>query len=308
MNSVDRRLSMVRRLAWLCVATVLAVTTLSALIRVTNAGLGCAEWPQCYGERGLRRAAAAPAGADETTATIVARVAHRIMAVAALLLIVFVIVICFGDQPRLRAAGATAIALLALALFLAVLGRWSSGSRIPAVSIANLLGGFAMLALSVRLAIGAQPPLAPRLRVAAVVVLLLLVVQVAIGGLVSASHAGLSCVGWSDCAAAARDIPWSALDPRREPLLSAQAPFNAAGALSQTVHRGLALVLALLLLALAIGVFRQGRRRTAAALAALLAAQLAAGLALALGSLPLGLALLHNVLAACLLAAIVLLL
>jgi heme A synthase len=55
-------------------------------------------------------------------------------------------------------------------------------------------------------------------------------------------------------------------------------------------------------------VFRQGRRRTAAVLAALLAAQLVAGLALAQGSLPLGLALLHNVLAACLLATIVLLL
>jgi cytochrome c oxidase assembly protein subunit 15 len=308
MNPVDGRLSMVRRLAWLCVATVLAVTTLSAFIRVTNAGLGCAEWPRCYGERGLRPAAGAAAAADETTATIAARVAHRVMAVTALFLVVFVIAICFAERPRLRAAGATAIALLALTLFLAVLGRWSSGSRIPAISIANLVGGFAMLALSVRLAIGAQTPLTPRLRVAAFVASMVLVAQVAIGGLVSTSHAGLSCVGWSDCVAAARELPWSTLDPRREPTLTAQAPFNAAGALSQSIHRSLALLLALLLLPLAIGVFRQGRRRTAAVLAALLAAQLVAGLALAQGSLPLGLALLHNVLAACLLATIVLLL
>ena len=42
-----------------------------------------------------------------------------------------------------------------------------------------------------------------------------------------------------------------------------------------------------------------GRRRTAAALIALLAAQLIAGLAMVQGSLPLGLALLHNLLAAC---------
>jgi len=55
-------------------------------------------------------------------------------------------------------------------------------------------------------------------------------------------------------------------------------------------------------------VFRQGRRRTAAALAALLAAQHAVGLALALGSLPIRLTLLYNVLAACLLATVVLLL
>lgn len=206
MNRLDRRLSLLHRLAWLCVVTVLAVTTLSAFIRLSNAGLGCADWPQCYGERGLQAAAFTGARSHEVNATVVARIAHRVMAVAALLIIVLLIVVCLGGRPRLRGSGAIAVALLALALFLAVLGRWSSGARIPAVAMANLIGGFAMLALSLRLAIRTDVS-PPRQRVAAVVALLLLVVQVGVGGLVSASHSGLSCVGWSDCIAAARDVP-----------------------------------------------------------------------------------------------------
>ncbi|MGZ5156616.1 MAG: COX15/CtaA family protein [Caldimonas sp.] len=307
MNQVDRRLSFLRRLAWLCVVTVLAVTTLSAFIRLSNAGLGCPDWPQCYGERGLHASAATPAASDAVTATLVARAAHRVMAVLALLIIVVLILVCFGGRPRLLGAGSIAVTLLALALALAVLGRWSSGSRVPAVSIANLIGGFAMLALALRLAIGGDASPAPRRRVFAIAGLLLLLVQVGVGGLVSASHAGLSCTGWSDCAAAARTVAWSTLDPWREPILSARPPFNAAGALPQAIHRALALLLALVSLPLAVVAWRGGRRRTAAALAGLLAAQAGVGLAMVQGSLPLGLALLHNLLAACLLATLVLL-
>lgn len=307
MSRLDRRLSLLRRLAWLCAATVLAVTTLSAFIRLSNAGLGCADWPRCYGQRAVEARAGATRS-EEATATAVARLAHRVMAVLALVLIFLLLMVSFGEAPRLRAHGGIAIALLSLALFLAVLGRWSSGARVPAISIANLIGGFALLALSLRVAIGAgASPSPPRLRIAAGAAMLLLLVQVAVGGLVSASHAGLSCVGWSDCYAAARAIPWSTLDPWREPLLTAEPPFNAAGALAQALHRGLALLLVLVLLPLAILARRHGRWRTAAALLALLAAQVVAGLAMAQGALPLGLALLHNLLAACLLATLVLL-
>jgi cytochrome c oxidase assembly protein subunit 15 len=307
MSRVERRLFLLQRLAWLCVATVLAVTSLSAFIRLSNTGLGCAPWPQCYGERGMRAASAAGVKGDETAATQVARTAHRVMAVLALLIIVLLVLVCFSERPRLGAQGRVAVALLALALFLAVLGRWSSGSRVPAVSIANLIGGFAMLALSLRLAVGASARTAPLQRGMAAAALLLLIGQVALGVLIGASQAALSCVGWSDCTAAASAIPWSALDPWQEPLLSARPPFNAAGALPQSVHRRLAQLLVLVLLPLALVARRSGRRRTATLLIGLLAAQVLVGLAMVQGSLPLGLALLHNLIAACLLATLVLL-
>ena len=43
-----------------------------------------------------------------------------------------------------------------LALFLAVPGRWTANVRAPAVTLANLLAGFAMLAISWRLARGGR--------------------------------------------------------------------------------------------------------------------------------------------------------
>jgi heme a synthase len=307
-NPADRRFVFLRRLALLCAVMVLAVTSLSAYLRLSKAGLGCADWPQCYGQSLRQLQQGVAASADEQTATAVARLAHRATASIALLLVITMVVVCFGTRPVLRAEGAKALALLGLALFLAVLGLWSSGARVPAVTIGNLLGGFAMLALCARLALAGQPLRAPRLRAWVVLATLLLLVQVALGGLVSASHAGLSCSGWADCVQAARSVGWDTLDPWREPVLSALPPINPAGALAQALHRGLALALVVLLSTLAIVALRRSRPRSGALLLVLLAAQAAMGLGMTEWSLPLALALLHNLFAAGLLATLVLLL
>lgn len=310
MTLTDRRLHVLRRLALLCAAMVLAVTSLSAFLRLSKAGLGCDDWPECYGQelRRLQQGIAAPA--EQQTATAAARLAHRITASAALLLVITMVMVCFGSRPLLMREGLLAIALLALALFLAVLGLWSSAARLPAVAMGNLLGGFLMLALSVRLATTHATPPAAGLRPWIVAAVLLLMLQAAGGGLVSASHAGLSCSGWSDCAPlpALRASGWASLNPWREPVLNAAPPFNPAGALANSLHRHAGLLLALLLLPLAWRAWLRGRRGTGLLLFALLAAQLAVGLSMSALSLPLGLALLHNLFAAALLATLLTLL
>jgi heme a synthase len=220
-NPTDRHLVLLRRLALLCAVMVLAVTSLSAYLRQSKAGLSCADWPQCYGQSLRQLQQGVAPSADEQSATATARLAHRVAAVSALLLALTMVMICFSARPVLRAEGAMALALLGLALFLAVLGRWSSGARVPAVAMGNLLGGFAMLALSARLALAGRPLHAARLRTWAVPAALLVIVQVALGGLVSASFAGLSCTtGWADCVHAASSVGWSMLDPWREPVLA----------------------------------------------------------------------------------------
>ena len=62
MSLTDRRLHVLRRLALLCAVMVLAVTSLSAFLRLSKAGLGCADWPACYGQdlRHLQQGIAAP--------------------------------------------------------------------------------------------------------------------------------------------------------------------------------------------------------------------------------------------------------
>ncbi len=286
----------------------LAVTSLSAYIRLSKAGVGCADrWSQCTRQslRPVQEGVASTAA--EPAAIKGARAAHRVVALLALLLVVTMVTICFIARPVWWAEGSMALGLLGLVAFLAVLGRWSSGARVPAVTIGNLLGGFSMVALSVRLALAGRPLAAVHLRGWAIAATLLLLAQVALGGLISASRAGLSCVDWADCVKDARDAGWSTLDPWRAPVLTASASFNPDGALAQVLHRGLASGLLLLVSLLAVLAWRRGRLGNAAALLVVLAAQVMGGMVMVDSSLPLGLALLHNGLAACLLAALVLL-
>jgi cytochrome c oxidase assembly protein subunit 15 len=304
----QRRHAWLRRLAFLCAALMLATTSLSAFIRLSQAGLGCSDWPQCYGNR-LRDAQQGRAtDLVDSGAVTAARRAHRLVAVLALLLVITLVVVCFGNPPWLQREGALALALLALVLGLAVLGRWTAGSRVPAVAIGNLLGGLLMLALSWRLAAARVVPGTPAtrgLKVWARVGVVVLLAQLALGALVSASYAGLSCAGASDCVrqAIAAGWPWHTLDPWREPVFGATPlPLNPNGALAQVVHRAGAVVVVLVLAPLGVAMLRARRRREGAALLALLALQIGVGALMVTTALPLAPALLHNLVAALLLA------
>lgn len=308
MTLSQRRHSWLRRLAFVAAALILAITSLSAFIRLSNAGLGCSEWPQCYGSR-LRAVQQnrEPAVADSDAVTV-ARLAHRLIAVLALLAITTIVMVCFGNRPWLLREGALALAMLSLAIGLAVLGRWTAGARTPAVAIGNLLGGLLMLALSWRLVARVTEPGWPMLRIWAWVGVAALLAQVALGALVSASYAGLSCAAPGDClrAAEAAGWPWEMLNPWREPVFGATPmPLNPSGALAQVVHRGGALLALLVLIPLGTAALRGQRRRDGAALLLLLMLQLSLGWLMVEMVLPLPLALAHNVVAGLLLATVV---
>lgn len=304
MNDSARRARLLRHMALLCVALVLVIVGLSAFLRLTQAGLGCADWPQCYGRALAAQQHGVPVAADEARATALARLAHRVVASAALLLIVVMAMTCLATRPAWWRAGRLTLALLALALFLAVLGRFSSGARVPAVAIGNLLGGFLMVALAWRLVRETAHPhalAAAPLRALARLGIVLLVAQIALGGLVSAGLAGRACPDLlAGCTTTG--LSWQALDPLRAPLLDAARPGNAAGALLQQVHRLGALLVVGLLLPLGLVAWRRGPRRVGAVLLGLLALQLALGAGLVVLDLPLALALGHNLVAALLLA------
>ena len=129
----------------------LSVTTLSAFVRLASLGPGCEPWPECYHERpamaeryDAEAAASAPVEA--------ARGAHRAAASTVLVVIIVLLVLSLGPRPYLQREGRHAMVLLLLAVFLTVLGRWSAGVPSPGVVVGNLVGGFLMFALCVRLA------------------------------------------------------------------------------------------------------------------------------------------------------------
>jgi heme a synthase len=284
---------------------VLAITSLSAFIRLSRAGLGCEPWPQCYAQ--ALQAAAQPAAAPVDGGPVAAaRIAHRVVAVVALLLVIALVMTTLSKEPMLWREGRMALGLLTLALFLAVLGRWTPDARAPAVMLGNLLAGFGMFVLSWRLAQshrqGPEPTAAQdRLARWAKVGAALLVAQIVLGGQVSAGHAGLSCPQLLACDTAGGS--WQFLNPWHETPLDSANPINPAGALVHALHRAGALVVAAVLLPLGVAALRSGRRAGAAVIGLLLL-QAALGVLLVTGGLPLALALAHNMVAALLLCAV----
>jgi heme a synthase len=304
MPGAESRITTLRKLAWACAALVLAITSLSAFIRLSQAGLGCEPWPQCYGQNLHAQGQAVVPAAEG--AVVAARVTHRIVAVAALLLVIALVMITLSRTPVMRREGRMALALLGLALFLAILGRWTADARVPAVMLGNLVAGFAMFALSWRLVQSARArPLAAAgtdsLARWAWLGLALLVAQIVLGGLVSAGRAGLSCPQLLACDMASGS--WQFLNPWHEAPLELADPVNPDGALVHGLHRAGALVVAAVLLPLGIAAWRRGRR-DGLAVVLLLALQVALGALLVARGLPLAAALAHNMTAALLLAAV----
>jgi heme a synthase len=303
MAGSDRKTTL-RNVAWACAALVLAITSLSAFIRLSRAGLGCEPWPQCYAQ--ALQATGKPAAAPVDGPVAAARIAHRVVAVMALLLVIALVMTTLSKEPMLWREGRMALGLLVLALFLAILGRWTTDARVPAVMLGNLLAGFAMFALSWRLARSsrqesepnaAQDRLARWARVGAA----LLVAQIVLGGLVSAGHAGLSCPQLLACDTAAGS--WQLLNPWHATPLAIADPFNPAGALVHVLHRAGALLVAAALFPLGVVAWRNGRRAGAVVIA-LLALQATLGALLVMKGLPLYVALAHNIVAALLLATV----
>lgn len=271
MEPSKRRMTLMRVMAWSCAVLVLAVASLSAFIRQTNAGLGCEPWPECHAQARLE----APSRTDPALAS--ARVAHRIAASVALVLVIAMLVIAVAREPVLWQPARLVAALLAVTLFLAVLGRFGADSRHPLVTVGNLLGGFAMFALSVAVARASGPPrqrLPARLLPWARTGIVLLVIQVAMGAWLSASGVGAECLQLVGC--------------------------TGLGAL----HRASAIATAAVLLPLGILAWLGGRT-TGLLVALLVLLQLAGAVALVLHGLWLPLALAHNLGAALLVAAVV---
>jgi cytochrome c oxidase assembly protein subunit 15 len=309
---LDRRRSALRWLSGLGVALLLIVTTASAYIRLSNSGLGCADWPQCYGRLTAGSAATPGKAATESAFVLSARLLHRIAAVAALVLVTTLAFVCFA-RPMWWPEGGAALALIALTVFLTVLGRWTTGSRLPAVTLGNLVGGFAMLALlwwlRLRSENGEGGPPRTALVPWAGLALLALMLQIMLGGMIGAGSASASCPTVADCDGVwwPAPTPWQAFNPWLEPAPAALEPSSSQAAALHMAHRFGALSNLVLSGGLAVAAWSAGPRfRIAAAtVLLLLLLQIALGVYSVLGGMPLAALVAHNLTAALLLLALI---
>jgi len=293
---------------------VLVVVVLSAWLRLKASGLGCGGWPACYGLlEPIEKASHGASLAPRTGAGLV----HRVVASVLGLCVVGIVIIALRRRAALRGDWILALALLAITVFLSVLGYATPSPRLPLVAIANLLGGMSMAAILWWIS---QKPAASRIpggavarpRASARVLLIALLVQITLGGYVSAHFAADSCPGLPGCGAAWRpEFSAQAFNPLRSLVLDTSvpggrlAPAGPEGAGIQMVHRLGALALGAVLIFTAWSARRSGAplRGTGTALLALFAVQLGLGAAGVVANFPLWLVTAHNLAAVLLLLA-----
>jgi cytochrome c oxidase assembly protein subunit 15 len=185
-------------LVFLALLLTLAAVLLSAYLRLESIGLGCEAWPNCFGQ--------IPASRDHglvpgTTAGAI----HRFTASLLGLIVVAVTFLALRGRRPEGVGLAAPLAVFALTMFLSVLGYSTPSPDIPAVTIGNLLGGMAMLALlwwvgqrSVATAVASNNTVRI-LRPWALLGLLVVAAQLVLGALTSANFAGPSCTLLPGC-------------------------------------------------------------------------------------------------------------
>jgi cytochrome c oxidase assembly protein subunit 15 len=291
-----------RALIGCTLALAFVVVVVGAYVRLSDAGLGCPDWPLCYGKP-------LPAEIADRDALVKAwkEMGHRYLAGTLGLLILAIAMLGW----RLRRSAWLGSALVVLVLFQATLGKWTVTMLLkPAIVTAHLAGGMATLVLLLWLAL-AQSPLAPdprmrALRPFAAAALIVVAVQIVLGGWVSANYAALACPELPLCPGATDYA--NAFHVVRELGQTAEGQLLSNDALRAIhwTHRAFALVALAAVLLAALRAWPLGRG-LALVLAALVALQFALGLANVAAGLPLALAAAHNAGAAALLSALVVL-
>jgi cytochrome c oxidase assembly protein subunit 15 len=311
------------------VATCLAfvVVVVGAYVRLMHAGLGCPDWPGCYGElspahaeEDIARAVAAQGGEHGPVSAAKAwkEMFHRYLAGTLGLLILTIAIVAWRARTALGRSPALASSLLVVVILQAALGMWTVTLLLkPVIVTLHLLGGMATLSLLAWLALrhvepapAADPARARRLRPWAALGLAVVAVQIALGGWVSSNYAALACIDFPTCHGVWRpDMDFThGFQLVRELGRTAAGTHLAYEALTAIhwTHRIGALVTALYVGALAFALTRaRGFGVYGAALGAALAAQIGLGIANILAGLPLAVAVAHNAVAAILLVTLV---
>ncbi|MBC9073306.1 COX15/CtaA family protein [Thauera sp. CAU 1555] len=306
-----------RRLVLLALLLTAVVVVFGAYVRLADAGLGCPDWPGCYGQLSpahaaddIRAAHAADPHGPVSLPKAWKEMVHRYLAATLGLVIIAIAVLAWRRRAEPGSAPGVAMVLVGVVIFQGLLGKWTVTLLLkPAIVTAHLLGGLTTLALlswlalrayaaprrQANLAAGASAPL----RLAAAAGFVLLVGQIALGGWTSTNYAALACTDFPAC----HGSYWPEADYAnafhvvRELGMTADGELLSLAALTAIhwTHRLGALVAGGFLLVLGAALMRRpGSRDAGIALLAALAVQVGLGIANVLLSLPLPLAVAHN--------------
>ena len=305
-----------RRILVPALPLVFVVVVLGAFTRLSDAGLGCPDWPACYGQlvgvpdpqTAQLRHPDAPLDPEKAWIEVI----HRYAAAVLGLVVLAALVVALRNRESNRA---TVVTLALLVAAQAMLGALTVTEKLqPAIVVAHLIGGMSILFLITLIASAPTPPnqkphpnqKPSTLRRWGILAVVALAIQIALGGWVSANYAGIACgPQFPQCqnTLVPPNFTLSGFTAARENPQLNPLPQNQLASIHFT-HRAFAVVAVLALLVFAFKTWQTGNPRAAQILTALLALQVFLGIASAVLNLPLWAALGHNAVAAALTAAL----
>ena len=306
-----------RKLVWVAVFLTFDLIVFGGFTRLTDSGLGCPDWPGCYGlanpflahEQISAAQALLPTG-PVTVVKAWIEMIHRYLAMGIGVLIVALMAKAWLQWRKAKSAAfapALPTALFFFVLLQGAFGAWTVTLKLqPVIVTTHLLLGMGLLALLTWLGERENQLIRPApagggasVWPLAVMSAVLLAIQLALGGWVSTNYATLACTEFPTCGG--HWVPdmdfehgftlWRELG---KTAAGHYLPFAALTAI-HWVHRNFA---AVVVISLGWTVWRAwphaALRPTARRIAIVLAAQAATGLATVFLNFPLAIAVLHN--------------
>jgi heme a synthase len=295
--SGTRGLQWFRRVAAAAAVLCAIVVVVGAWVRLTNAGLGCPDWPGCYGqihpgqvtERAAEIRAANPDRPFDYQKALNEMVHRYVVGALGLLVLALAVLSVMNrrDPAQPRVLPWLLVVLLGLQ---ALLGMWTVTLLLkPLIVTLHLIGGLMTLSLLWWLALpperrelkASERPVR-RFAIAATVVVLM---QISLGGWTSTNYAAAACADFPAC----HGSWWPPMDFKNAFVLWRGLGIDYEGGVLDAparvaihyTHRLGAYLTALIVLLLVVGAWRRGQ--TAATRAAATAVAIALGLQIAIG-------------------------
>jgi cytochrome c oxidase assembly protein subunit 15 len=221
MKSIPSGAVTIRRLALIGMLLCLVVVVLGAWVRLTDAGLGCPDWPGCYGHVTPTGAERAPGkidsyapGWDYDSGKAWREMIHRYAATALGFVIVLITAIAIAYRRERPASVPYTVALLTLVVLQGVLGAFTVWWLVkPLVVVLHLIGGLSTLSMLTWLWLTMRrttqviepEPGSTRTaaldgaRKAAVVATVIVAFQIMLGGWTSSNYAAVACPDLPKC-------------------------------------------------------------------------------------------------------------
>jgi len=178
----------------------LIVVILGAYTRLADAGLGCPDWPGCYGELLVPDVISSEYERPLEVAKAWTEMVHRYAAGALWLTILAILIFAVKNKTGRTQSIKTPAFLLGLVSLQALLGMFTVTEQVhPGIVTMHLFGGFSTTTLLFWLYLNQRPqpkigqPVLKRHKLMLIIVTALLIFQIFLGGWTSTNYAALSC-------------------------------------------------------------------------------------------------------------------